>query len=97
MVNFATAFALILIFSATFYFILNFLDNIKKRKLNLRYNPNEDKSKQGEERRIVGGRESISKILHKPPRPSSDERTVTPEARKDSSSFGNFFNRLQKK
>lgn len=41
---------------ALFWFVLLFIDAVKLRRIRKRYNPDNDKSKQGEQRRKEGGR-----------------------------------------
>jgi len=74
--------------------------NLKKLKKN--YNPDEDKSKQGEERRSTRGREPISKVLLEPKGQVPSERADTIKDGEDGSSVRedgiprNPFTRLQK-
>lgn len=90
------------------YFIWSY-DKKNLRKLNENYNPDDDKSRQGEERRSTGGRQTIprgtskfSKVFAEPSRQRVSERADAIKVGEDSVSVGDIsstphpFRRLQK-
>lgn len=95
-------FLIVIIVLAIVAYLIYYFDKKKLNKLNETYNPDEDKSRQGEDRRSTRGRESVTTLLSEPKRQSVSERTDIGEDGENSSSVREVsraphpFRRLQK-